>query len=69
MELYLHAHYKMLIHLHIVMFQEFVRTLKEACVDEIISPPVLRSDNALVKHEPFSALDRFKPKKKKKKVV
>jgi hypothetical protein len=51
------------------LFQEFVKTLKEADVDEITSPHGVQSDKALVKHEPFSALDRFKPKKKKKEGV
>jgi hypothetical protein len=59
----------MLIHLHIVMFQEFVKTLKEAGVDEITSPQDAQSENALEEHEPFSALARFRPKKKKKEGV
>jgi len=69
MELYLHVHYEILIHLHIVMFQEFVKTLKEAGVEEITSPEGVQSENALEKHEPFSALARFRPKKKKKEGV
>jgi pyruvate formate-lyase activating enzyme-like uncharacterized protein len=69
MELYLHVHYKMLIPLYTVMFQEFVRTLKEAGVDEITSPQGVQSENAPEKHEPYSALGRFRPKKKKKEGV
>jgi hypothetical protein len=59
----------MLIHLHIVMFQKFVNTLKEAGVDEITSPQGVQSENALEKRESFSALGRFRPKKKKKEGV
>ena len=51
------------------MFQEFVKTLKEAGVDEITSPQGVQSENAMVEHEPFSALARFRPKKKKKECV
>lgn len=51
------------------MFQEFVKTLKEAGVEEITSPEGVQSENALEKHEPFSALARFRPKKKKKEGV
>jgi len=51
------------------MFQEFVRTLKEAGVDEITSPQGVQSENASEKHEPFSVLARFRPKKKKKEGV
>jgi len=69
MELYLHVLCKMLIHLHIEMFQDFVKTLKEAGVDEITSPQGVQSENALEEHEPFSALARFRPKKKKKQGV
>jgi hypothetical protein len=72
MELYVHVHYKILIHLPIVMFQEFVRTLKEAGVDEITSPQGVQGENALEEHKEhksFSALARFRPKKKKKEGV
>jgi hypothetical protein len=58
MELYVFVHYKMLIHLHIVMFQEFVKTEKEAGVDERTSPKGVQGENALEEHEPFSALAR-----------
>jgi hypothetical protein len=56
----------MLICLIIVMFQEFVKTLKEAGIDKIASPQDVESCIAPVKHKPFNALDRFKPKEKKK---
>jgi hypothetical protein len=69
MGLYLYVQYEMIIHLHIVMFQEFVKTLKEVGIDEITSPGDVQSNSAKVKHEPFSALDRFKPKRKKKEGV
>ena len=51
------------------MFQKFVNTLKEAGVDEITSPQGVQSENALEKRESFSALGRFRPKKKKKEGV
>jgi hypothetical protein len=47
------------------MFQEFVKTVKEAGIGEITSPQNAESSSVSVKHKPFSALDRFKPKKKK----
>jgi hypothetical protein len=50
------------------MFQEFVKTLKDAGVGEITSPHNVESSSASVKHKPFSALDRFKPKNKKREV-
>jgi hypothetical protein len=56
----------MLILLHIVMFQEFVKTLKEAGVDEVTSPQGVQRESAMEENEPYSALARFRPKKKKK---
>jgi len=46
--------------------RELVKTLKEAGVDEITSPQGVQGEKALEEHEPFSALARFRPKKKKK---
>jgi hypothetical protein len=48
------------------MFQEFVKTLKDAGISEITSPQNVECSGASVKPKPSSALDRFKPKKKKK---
>jgi hypothetical protein len=50
------------IHAYIVMFQEFIKTVKEAGIDEITSS---QSSAAPVKHKPFNVLDRFKQKNKK----
>lgn len=52
-----------------MMFQEFVKTLKEAGVDKIASLQDVESCSAPVKHKAFNALDRFKPKEKKKEKV
>jgi hypothetical protein len=59
----------MLLPLFIMMFQEFVKTLKEAGVDKIASLQDVESCSAPVKHKAFNALDRFKPKEKKKEKV
>lgn len=48
------------------MFQEFVKTLKEAGVDEVTSPQGVQRESAMEENEPYSALARFRPKKKKK---
>ncbi|PNF27447.1 WD repeat-containing protein 46 [Cryptotermes secundus] len=45
--------------------REFVKTLKDAGIGEITSPQNTESSSVSVKHKPFTALDRFKPKKKK----
>jgi hypothetical protein len=54
----------MLIPLIIVMFQEFIKTLKDAGIDKIASPQDTESCRTPVKHKVLSALDRFKPKRK-----
>jgi len=57
-----YIHCKVVIHAYIVMFQEFIKTVKEAGIDEITSS---QSSAAPVKHKPFNVLDRFKQKNKK----